>query len=681
MKVPAAVPIIALTRSQDNVEAINKSLRNAGHPVHVTWLPDARDLGDVLTQATAELLLLFSDEGIVDLSSAMDFRARFAPQLPVLLVKETVDEAAIAEAMAIGAQDVVSLASVARFQAVVGRELRSHRLDRALSSTLAAARDSQRQLQAFVEGSADAFAHVQEGIIVDCNPAWIELFGFSTPDELVGTPLMDLFDADDHAAIKGALVACQQGKWSNHSLRAAALTVSGHTPALEFELAIAEFDGEPCVRMCVPRRDDREVERRLNEALRCDPATGFMHRRYFVESLRSRLAEASRGGVRYISYIEPDKYGELLEELGVIVGEDFLTEFARLLREQLQPGDLAGRAGGSGFMILLERGHDRDIEAWGEHVINRIATEVFQIGDKSMSTTCTVGLGMVPASCTLPDGPAGDAYKANRRGREAGGNRVQLLNHTDAMLRLQDQDEFWVKKIKSALMDNRFRLVQQPIASLVGDDLGMYDVLVRMLDEDGGEVLPSLFMQAAERNDLMKNIDRWVIGAAMSFCASRRPGALFLRLSKDSLADATLPIWLANQLKASKIEPERLVFQLREEAAAQQLKEAMALRSALHEQGFRVAVEGFGLGRDAEQLMTHLSPDFVKIHGALMQGLSSDLEKQDRVKALVEIAREANAITIGERVEDANTMAVLWQLGVEFIQGYFVNAPEEVTLG
>ena len=683
MKPISAVPMIALTRSQDNVEAINKALRNAGHPVHVTWLPDARDLGDVLTQASAEMLMLFADEGIVDLTSAMDFRARFAPDVPVLIVRDKVDEVAIAEALALGAQDAVTLANVPRLQLVVGRELRTYRLDRALSTTLASVREAKKQLQHIVEGSTDAIALVQEGIIVDANPAWLTLFGYSNPEEVVGTPLMDAFDPDDHAAIKGALVACMQGKWSGHTLHASALVVSGHHPSLEFQLLRAEFDGEPCVQVVVPARvaDAGEYERKLEEAMQCDPATGFMHRRNFIEKLRARLAEPAKGGVRCVAYVEPDKYEALHEELGVLAGEDFLSDFARLLREQLQPGDLAGRFGGHGLMLLVERGNTQDVEAWSEHVVHKVATEVFQAGSKSMSTTCTIGLGPVPAELRTPEGPANDAFHAHRQGREMGGNRVQLLEHTGAMLRLQDQDRLWVQQIKAALIEGRFRLVQQPIASLVGDDLGMYDVLVRMLDAQGQEVLPSVFMPAAERNDLMKNIDRWVIGAAMSFCAARKPGALFVRLSQDTLSDAALPGWLTDQLKKVRIEPARIVFQIREESAAQQIKEAVALHKALSDRGFRFALEGFGMGRDTEQLLKHLKPDFVKIHGALMQGLSADQDKQARVKATVELARKCKAITIGERVQDANTMAVLWQLGVEFIQGYFVNAPEEVVLG
>jgi diguanylate cyclase (GGDEF)-like protein len=675
--------MIALTRSQDNVEAINKALRNAGHPVHVTWLPDARDLGDALTQASAEMLMLFADEGIVDLASAMDFRARFAPEVPVLIVRDKLDEDEIAKALALGAQDAVTLSNVPRLQLVVGRELRTYRLDRALASTLASAHEAKKQLQHIVEGSTDAIAQVQEGIIVDANPAWLGLFGYSNPEEVVGTPLMDAFDSDDHAAIKGALVACLQGKWSGHTLHASALVVSGHHPSLEFQLVRAEFDGEPCVQVVVPAKvaDSGEYERKLEEALQSDPATGFLHRRNFIEKLRARLAEPARGGVRCVAYVEPDKYDTLHEDVGVLAGEDLLADFARLLREQLQPGDLAGRFGGHGFMLLVERGNTQDVEAWSEHVVHKVATEVFQAGAKSLSTTCTIGLGPVPAEVRAPEEPANDAYRAHRQGREAGGNRVQLLEHTGMMLRLQDQDRLWVQQIKAALMENRFRLVQQPIASLVGEDLGMFDVLLRMLDEQGQEVLPSVFMPAAERNDLMKNVDRWVIGAAMSFCAARKPGALFVRLSRDTLADDTLPGWLADNLRKVRIEPARIVFQVREEVAAQHIKDAVALHKVLAERGFRFALEGFGVGRDTEQLLNHLRPDFVKIHGALMQGLSADQGKQARVKAVVELARKRKAVTIGERVQDANTMAVLWQLGVEFIQGYFVNAPEEVVLG
>ncbi|MBM5812020.1 MAG: EAL domain-containing protein [Gammaproteobacteria bacterium] len=675
--------MIVLTRSQDHVEAINKTLRNAGHPVHLTWLPDARDLGDVLTQAVPEMLLLFADEGIVDVASAMDFRARYAPDVPVVLVRDQLDEAAIAAALALGAQDAVTMGNLERLQLVVGRELRTCRLERALATTLATAREYKRQLEHVVEGSTDAIAQVQEGIVVDANPAWVELFGYSGPDQVVGTPLMDAFDADDHAAIKGALVACVQGKWADHALRASALLVSGHTPSLEFYLRRSEFDGEPCVQVCVPARatNEGELERRLAEAMRCDPATGLLHQGSFTMELREHLETQGRGGVRVLAYVEPDRYEGILDELGVAAGELFLTGFAALLRDQLQPGDIAGRVAGNGFMVLIERGNHRDVEAWAEHVVHKVASGVFNVGARSLSGTCTIGLSPVPPGVREPEAPLTEAYQANRQGRELGGNRVQTLERTGALLRLPDDDQRWVTRIRGALRDGRFRLVQQPIASLVSEDAGMVDLVVRMLDEAGQEVLPSLFMPAAERNDLMRAIDRWVIGAAIALGLEVDAGALFVRLSHDSLADASLPPWIGERLGSAGLPPQRLVIQLREETVAQQLREAVALQDALRAMGCRLALEGFGAGRNDGQLLQHMQPDFIKIAGALLQGLAADQDKQQRVKALVELAHSRKAVTIGERVQDANTMAVLWQLGVEFIQGYFVSAPEKVVLG
>jgi EAL domain-containing protein (putative c-di-GMP-specific phosphodiesterase class I) len=229
-------------------------------------------------------------------------------------------------------------------------------------------------------------------------------------------------------------------------------------------------------------------------------------------------------------------------------------------------------------------------------------------------------------------------------------------------------------------MANRFRLVQQPIASLVGEGDAMVDLVVRMLDDKGAEVLPSEFLAAAQRTDLMKNIDRWVVGAAMSYCAARKPHRVFVRLSRDSMRDQTLGTWLQQQLRASGVDSRRIVFELPEVLATSHLRETKELQALIRPLGFELAIESFGAGHEPSQLLSHVPVNYVKIDGSLMQGLANDRSLQEQVKTLVEQAKAHGAATIAERVEDANTMAVLWQLGVEFVQGYFVNAPEEVVM-
>ncbi len=682
MSEQGAVPMIVMTRSQDHVEAINSTLRKAGHPVHCTWLPDARDLGDALTQINPEMLIAFIEELGIDLGSLMKIKQQSAPAMPVLIVREHVDEAAIADAMRLGAQDVVTLANRSRLQSVATRELRAYRLERALSTTLSSAREYREQLQNFLEGSADAITHVQEGIIVDANRAWLELFGYSGDDALTGTPLMDLFEQETHPALKGALVACLQGKWSGHALKVQALLSDGSSLALELLLTKADYENEPAIRIAIAamHKKDHDLEIQLADAVKNDASTRFLQQRYFVAAVRERCAHGMKGGVRQFAHIKPDRFIDIQNAIGVLASEDFMAQLAELLRAQLTPTDVCGRFGGNGLVVLLERGTARDVETWAENVVKRVNEHMFAIEDKTLSATVTVGLGLLPS--TNPDVGAAiaDAVSATRRGRELGGNQMYAVDKSDTDTRVQAYDIIWVKHIKSALMENRFRLVQQPIASLLGEDKGMFDVLVRMLDEQGNEVLPAEFIAAAERNDLMKNIDRWVIGASMSFAANRKAACIFVRVSKDTVLDKSLLGWLDTQLKSLKIEAKRICIQVTEDLANQYVRQTKELAENLRKLGFRFALEHFGTGRDPLKLLGDVDMNFIKIDGSLMQGLSTNQLQQQRVKGLVEAAKRKGIETVAERVEDANTMAVLWQLGIEFIQGYFVNAPEDVTM-
>jgi multidomain signaling protein FimX len=674
--------MIVMTRSQDHVEAINSTLRKAGHPVHCTWLPDARDLGDALTQINPEMLIAFIDELGVDLASIMKVKQQSAPGMPVLIVRESVDEAIIADAMRLGCQDVVTLTNRNRLQSVATRELRAHRLERALSTTLSSAREYREQLQHFLEGSADAITHVQEGIIVDANKAWLELFGYTENDALSGTPLMDLFEPETHPALKGALVACLQGKWSGHSLKVQALLSDGSSLALELLLQKADYDNEPAIRIAISalHKQDRALEVQLADAVKNDATTQFLQQRYLIAAIRERCGQSMKGGVRQFAHIKPDRFIDIQHAIGVLASEDFLAELAELLRAQLTPTDICGRFGGNAFLVMLERGTIKDVETWAENVVKRVGEHVFASGDKTLSATVTVGLGGLPAANPDIGAAITDAVSATRRGRELGGNQMYVVDKSDTDTRVQAYDKIWVKHIKSALMENRFRLVQQPIASLLGEDKGMFDVLVRMLDEQGGEVLPAEFIAAAERNDLMKNIDRWVIGASMSFAANRKAACIFVRVSKDTVLDKSLLPWLDTQLKSLKIEPKRLCMQVTEELANQYVRQTKELAESLRKLGFRFALEHFGTGRDPLKLLNDIDMNFIKVDGSLMQGLSTNQIQQQRVKGLVEAAKRKGIETVAERVEDANTMAVLWQLGIEFIQGYFVNAPEDVTM-
>ena len=656
-------------------------MRKAGEPVHCTWIPAVRDLGEALEQLNPELLICaYVSE--TEAQQAAKVRDQLAPQVPMLLVRPQLSETDIAAGMRMGARDVVSLSSTERVQAVVSRELRSFRLERALNSTLQSASDYRRQLQSVLQRSNDAILQVQEGIVVDANQTWLELFGYEDSGAVVGQPLMDLFDDRSHAALKGALVACGQGKWTDHPLKVTALLGDGTQLQLDLVLTPGEYENEPCVRIMVParKRDDRQLTTDLSDAVKRDATTGLLLRRPLLDAIGVRIAAPPAGGVRFMALVRPDKFAELEKDIGVRLSEQLVSEYATMLKSYLGPNDIAGRLAGVAFLVLLERGNSHDVEAWAEAVLARFSDTTSVIGQKSVHSSCTIGLTAVPTSGSSIDAIVADVLDAVRRGRTQGGNQIFHLDKADTDTRVQAYDKIWVKHIKSALMENRFRLVQQPVASLQGEDPNMFDVLVRMLDHQGKEVLPAEFMAAAERNDLLKNIDRWVVGASLSFAAQRKPGCLFVRLSKDSVLDVGFADWLKTQVSTGAHVPARLCFQITETIAEQYMNATVKQLGELKKMGFRIALERFGSGRDPGKLLSAMPLDFIKIDGALVQDLAGNFETQGMVKKLVEQAIKLKIETIAERVEDANTMAVLWQLGVQFIQGYFVNAPEEVVM-
>jgi diguanylate cyclase (GGDEF)-like protein len=676
----APVPLIVLSGREDDVELVNRSLRDGGHPVRCHWVAKVDALASAIDDHSPELLCFFPDSLPAPIREIAKIKQKAAGAVPLVVVSKAAQEADIAEALLAGAQDLVSLGQTERFRSVAERELRAFRLERALNETLFSANQYKKQLKAFMAGSIDAIAHVQEGILVDANQAWADLLGRPSAEALLGAPLMDLFDATSKAALKGALVACGRGHWSGESIRVVATTAAGEKLPLAVQLEATSVDGDPAVKLSVPRPrvEAREPEDLIEQAVHKDPTTGFYHRRRFLEVLTDRLDAGGGRGVRALAYIRPDKFREIEEQIGPLASEDVLVQIAEQLRELTQPNDLYGRFGGQIFTLFLERGTLRDIEAWAQNAVTRIAERIFESAHNTLSITCTIGLAEVGPSTERLDALLAEARRSSQLGRDEGGNRVVLQQTSDESTRVQRFDEIWVQQIKTALMENRFRLAHLPIASLSGERLAMYDTVLRMIDAQGDEVAAAEFMPAAFRNRLLRAIDRWVIGASVAFCAKTPLECVFIKLSAESVIDKTLIDWLAKAVGSSGVAPRQLCFQVSEQNATQYLTQTQALAAQLRSKGHRFAIENFGIGRDSGRILAQTPMDFLKIDGSLMQSIASDAGLQEKVRAYVHAASNRTIPVIAERVEDANTMAVLFQLGIGYMQGHYVHEPDVV---
>jgi PAS domain S-box-containing protein len=676
----AAVPLVIVSPSRDPVEALNSLLRRQGVPAHCTWIPAIADLPDALAQINPQLLILVSSDRS-ELSQVAQVRTKVSPEVPLLVLRPELTEESMGDDIAHGARDTITLAQSPRAYAVIVRELATYRAERALRETLQSAQEYRKQLDTVLTRSNDAIAQVQEGIVVEVNQSWLDLIGAADARDVVGQPVMDFFDEANHAALKGALVACLKGLWKDHSLRADVRTADGGTLTLELVFTLGEREDEPCVRMMVPsqKRANDDVARDLTDAVRRNPRTGMLNRVPLLTAIQQRMARRVQGGGRYLIYLRPDGFAKLEKDLGVLRSEDFLVALAAMLRPQLTPTDLAGHFSGAGLMVLAERGTPRDAEVWAQRLLEKISQHDFEISGQRFRTTASAAMAEASAGGDKLDAVVGEVQDAVRKVRGQGGNRFIKIGQTESESRAEAEDAGWYKEIRSALAENRFNLVQQPITSLSGG-APLIDTVVRMNDPEGKEILPGAFMPSAERRGLIGLIDRWVIAQALRLAQTSKAGCVFARISRHSALEASLPTWIAHMLPSIGIEPRRFCIQVTESVTASNPAEILRLANALNASGVRFALEHYGTGIDPLAMLGTLPLDFVKIDGSLMQGLTTDKLLQSKVGSLIEAARERGIETIAERVEDANTLAVLWQLGVQHVQGYLFQSSEEVTI-
>jgi len=327
---------------------------------------------------------------------------------------------------------------------------------------------------------------------------------------------------------------------------------------------------------------------------------------------------------------------------------------------------------------LLERGNARDAQVWGEQLVDHINSTTFDVDDKSTQLTCTVGACAVSEVFSNLEELVAATIAAHKLGKDAGGNASCLSETANEDTKQREFDAIWVKHLKAALMEDRFRLAQLPIAGLRSDSIQMFDLLVRMIDEQGNSVLPSEFLPAAERNNMMKNIDRWMLRAATHFCGKNDADRVFVRLSQQSITDPQTAVWMQQKLDEDGFDCSRLVIQVPERDAAKHIKQTREIVKHASKLGIGFALEHYGVDRERFQILDILKPDYIKLDGELMHTLMTDKQMQDAVGRIVAAAKTRDIKTIAERVENANAMAVLFQLGLDYMQGHYVHEPAVV---
>ena len=672
--------LLVVSESQNTAKRIESHLRNSGHPVRAAWVTDLEDVEDAIKRASPDLVLCSENMEFAPHAEVIELCSRISPDLPVILMGGDVGLDESSRALKAGARDIVCGTEdefLPHLEMVCLREVVSHHHLRELRQARLQLTQFESRHRQLMAGTADAVAHIQEGIVSGCNPALAQRLGYPTVGELENQLFMDLIAPDSMAAAKEAFKRLQKGKVDSVDLTLSLRHADGKTVQAEVQLT-REDDGDGTdIQMLVRAEEAPEAE------AADEPAPTLARRGGLFGALRELRGQDDHGPAALL-IVQFDGFPEMEQRLGFVEAEQLTQTLADLIAARLSDADRCF-AFGDGALALLTFADDEAVfETFAETLRKDVAAQIFKTD--SFETHATVSIAAYPIGDKSPDATEilNDTAAQVRALTRDGGNRVTVMGETAEAAQEQRDIARRDDNVKRAMEQDRLKLAYQSIASLDGSNLQIYDVFVRMVDEGGRELMARDFLPAAEKAGLMRLIDRWVINKALRYLARHKgpekPPTFFLRLSEDTVRDADGFIrWTLEQVRKLPEVNDYIVFEIQEAIIEKHVRKATLLAKALDEAGIGMALDYFGVSPTCENLLDELPTRYVKFHYSYTECFS-EAETGKRFRELMEAAKQRGLKTIVSQVEQASDMAVLWQLGVNYIQGNSVQEPEVVML-
>lgn len=671
------IRLLILEDSQNEAERLVSLFRNAGHATRVHRLTSSEDLAETL-QHTWDLLICAPSSEYLEPGEAINAIRRQAKDIPVIQLVDDNDPEIITEALLFGAQDALPQGEDERLVLVAKRELSNLEERRARRAAEVALREAEKRCQLLLESSVDAITYVHDGMHIYANRAYLELFRYEDSEELEGMPMIDLIASSDHAAFKDFLKNYQSAE-GNAELNCQGVRADGSSFAAQMSFSPATYDGEPCIQVVIrAETSNAELQEKLREISSQDLVTGLFNRSHFLELMDSAAERAINSGQpSTLAYIRVDRYAALQGEIGLASIDLLLTDLAGLLRDHFPADSQLARFGDDVFTALLPGQTPEHCQASLQSLLKKVESHLFDVSGRTVQTTLSIGVAGLSEKTAKAQEVIDRALRCADELND--GNALKLFNPADELAAAANRGNL-LAMVQQALENNSFRLLFQPIISLRGDANEHYEVLLRLLSPQGQEVSPKDFLAAAKEAGLGEKIDRWVILNSIKLLADHRAKGhhtrLFVHLSSASLQDQTLLPWLSVALKAARLPSDSLVFQFSEPDAIAYLKQAKALTQGLAQLHCKVALSQFGCALNPFNTLKHLHVDFVKVDGSFSQDLSN-AENQEALKTLLSSLHAQAKLTIVPFVESASVLATLWQAGVNFIQGYYLQGPSQ----
>lgn len=664
--------LLLFDKSEFHLELLENALEKQSVNADIAIAKSISELLETLENSTINYIILFQTGTGSPVTELVKHLPAQNKNIHVFVITEEYNRETAIKLMDSGADNVFQLDELDFFIRELNRLSPSLKQTSIIADQRKVIQKDQLRFQTLVNNIPTAVAYLHQGAFISINPAFAKLFKMDTANKIAETSLLDIIEDTDREKVKHLLNTLEKSSTPiGDSLdNITMLSAEKLNTKVSLQCHTSNLNGEDCIQIiAIPevRIDEKPI-------IKNHAQTQLFSPEYFIQKLNQHIKSSDEKETA-LCIMEAADYYRIKKNLGITRAEKVMQQVHDLMMSFNNENVLITQIGTDVYSLLISKDSKNDCIAVVESIQKKFNDTKLIMEDYNISMPLNTGVVHISSNITSPDQAFSLADVACTVSRNRKQHKLHIYNPEQDRSTVEAQDQNWTTRIKDAIENDNFKLVFQPIISLKTPGAANYEVLLRMKSSTESDILPNQFLHAAKQSDLEIEIDQWVIANALKQLNSTKQTdtTIFIKLCETSLRSIDFMNWLE---KLSLRDRRQMVLEISEEMALKWPSDTLNLLNERQHCGYKVCIEQFGNHPESQLELLELNADFYKIDGTFINHLATNRKHQSIIHKIALSTKGRNIKIIACFVQDADSLAILWQEGIDYIQGNYLQTPQ-----